>query len=402
MQNEINHKRNLICDTKTLDEFRSIVLECATHLDDEDVMLKIDELKGKLCPNAHRFISTSLWDLEKRHFLTMKMGLAMTTNTSNRAYNHLYSIGKSGKTKILEALEKCLGWFATTGNKFLIIKGAAKKGSDQTSFLSAIENKRFVHLKEFGEKDQICDDMMKTLVEGGHVTTREMWKKESNMDVFATFIGCSNHKIYIPRTATGTMDRLDAVNMNTRFYLPTDPPEHRPRPGTASSGYCEERDMMFYPDTPASKAFAQAMQDLYMDEFFTYISLSAFVVYHELRHNPIKRPPSVLADTKAFCTPGDLLLVWVSERCTVVDKPTQGTALMIAFDAFNTWLLRCRETEWNRSKFSAALQHHGWYKKAGQSSRTNQGWFVNLKLNKVTNPPQPTASKSEVVHPISK
>jgi hypothetical protein len=94
--------------------------------------------------------------------------------------------------------------------------------------------------------------------------------------------------------------------------------------------------------------------------------------------------------TPASSMPEDLLAHFVNTKCSIVDLPKHGMTLTDALLAFNVWLNEGRRSRWTRSEFSQSLKEHGWYKVPGQHTKTNRGWMVNLKLNKVaTGQPHP-------------
>jgi phage/plasmid-associated DNA primase len=170
-------------------------------------------------------------------YFTTLMGYCLTAETSDRSFYVFWGIGKNGKSKIVDVLNKLMGgdrvskdvnarFIATLQDGSLLErKGTFKKsGQDHTTNLMPLMNTRCC-LEQEGTKDVVLamDIIKKITTSNEKVALRQIHEKGTEGTSYSKVILVSNYKPKFDGGDVATQDRIKFLPLLGRFIPPQDP-----------------------------------------------------------------------------------------------------------------------------------------------------------------------------------
>lgn len=336
-----------------------------------EVMPHIDDMLRCLYPNAYAFLSTSHPDLEGRMWIGLRLGLSLTCSVKDRSIYFLYGPGSGGKTKILEATDRCLGeGFACLVNKMCVVKGGMKRSSDHDAHLVPLVGKRFVWVNETARHDQINSSDVKLLAAGEQSNFRGMYG-DNKTNVFHCKVWvATNFPLVLDPSDIAIQDRLRAKTSTVRFWTP----EHPFKPDNWNAPDYEdyvdtERKITWIRRTKALDTFCDKMKvdekdGGFLNEWFSLLSLYAYYAF-KIIDSPVcgtlPIPPIIQRNTLEFFAESDEVQDFINTHCVLQSTWRKGNVIGTVFKAF-TQYQKANETKcWPLKRFREVLASKGLY-----------------------------------------
>ena len=124
--------------------------------------------------------------------------------------------GGNGKSTITELLAKALGDYAVD-SPVSLITSKRESANNANSALFSIINKRVVIMQEPGANELIQGDILKSLVGGDRISTRELQSTQISFKPNAKFVLCCNRLPQLSETDGGTQRRIKITEFISRF-----------------------------------------------------------------------------------------------------------------------------------------------------------------------------------------
>jgi len=180
---------------------------------------------NKHCPvikNIKKFfksIQPDISDLDKqrRKYLKMFLSSCIQGVNTDETLHVFKGIGRNGKSKLVELMQKALGEYAGTMSISYLVKGRGKS-SDASPDLVNVKNQRFVVMGEPSDTDRLHNGTLKEITGGDKMTGRGLYKDQTTFKPqYKLLIVCND----VPKLQTGndhaTYERLRIVNFPMKY-----------------------------------------------------------------------------------------------------------------------------------------------------------------------------------------
>lgn len=334
-----------------------------------------DDLLKKIYPDAATFISTSIPNLDKRDWFTLRLSLGLSCSVQDRAVYFIFGIGSNGKSKQIKALLKSLGkTFADTVPKSVIIKKAGKEFSNpaqHTAHMMPLVDLRLGHIDESDRTDLIDNTSLKLVAEGGDVQVRGIFKDFKSVTMRGKVIVSSQFQPVMDTTDQAMWDRLYAMKLDVRYW--TDLHELKPE----KDGWDEKHQVWWIHRSAESDAFCEKMflpePEGYQNQIFSYYCCVAHAAHHiftKTRDGILPIPPIIRKETKEFFSQCDEVKAFLDEQSKPVDNWQNGDLAVAVYKAFVRWQNESGTARaWKQRTFLESMRFKGLYNSSWRSFR---------------------------------
>jgi hypothetical protein len=335
-------------------------------------------------PNAHKYMCNVLHDIDKRTYLRRRLALGLTTTLRDRSLYWAHGKGMGGKSQLLLLTILALGGFGGVANKNVLFQSGRSYSGSHKTHLIALKHKRLAVIPEVGKNDRPDEAQAKSLVSGDRQSAREIYKKEENFTLYAKMFCLSQHECQMDPNDTGFVDRTKAIIMDTRFWnedfelkpLDWKSPDYK-------DGWDEEQKLYWRRLTNDMRKFADQMMEFeenggHLNEFFSYLVLSACECYYLMKNSETGRlpvPSNIIQETKDFFSVNDLLKDFIDDHCQQVDRYQDGDIISKIINHFNKFLKGRSQMAWGKKAIVGSLSAKGLY---NQHWRTSNGVCTRL------------------------
>lgn len=181
--------------------------------------------------NAERFFSSVMNDdAAMVAHLQKCLGYCLTGCISARKFFVWHGIGRNGKSKVANMLEKILGGFYCTASEetFTVTRSANRHAGAATPHLMALRGARVAMLPETERGAHLNERLIKSITGGDKISARQLYGEQIEFTPICKPILPTNYKPDIKGDATAAWDRLCLTEFQVRFVdNPSEPHERQ-------------------------------------------------------------------------------------------------------------------------------------------------------------------------------
>lgn len=182
-------------------------------------------------PNAERFFSSVMNDDPAMVAHLQKcLGYCLTGCMSARKFFVWHGVGRNGKSKVANMLEKILGGFYCTVSEdtFTVTRSANRHAGAATPHLMALRGARVAMLPETERGAHLNERLIKSITGGDKISARQLYGEQIEFTPICKPILPTNYKPEIKGDATAAWDRLCLTEFQVRFVdIPSEAHERK-------------------------------------------------------------------------------------------------------------------------------------------------------------------------------
>lgn len=294
-------------------------------------------------------------------FLQTVSGVCVT-GLSPGFFSHIWGVGGTGKSALLQALMAAMGTYAVTivAKTLEVQRGGG--GENATSGLNRLRGVRAAYLDE-ASRIRLNWDLVKGLTSGGKVTSRALRHDEEEWRSLLTLIFGGNGPFPLDDLDTGVIRRFFPIEIGAASV-----------PAVVDAGLVER--MLADPQNAAAVlAWAVRGAKAWLDRGGSVAAMNA--------------PEGVLQAQRRYLATSDPLAAWIDAEVDILDEPcTSNVTVATLHEHYVAWCRRHSQINRSLNAFTQRLEiKYGLTEKVSRGSRADrvQGRFCDrLALRSVT------------------
>lgn len=295
---------------------------------------------------VYEFLSKVFVDEDLRTYILTVLGSFLHGDKDDQHFHIWTGCGSNGKSTIVDFIDGTFGDYCCPLPVTLLTRPRGSNGSACPE-LRASKGKRFAHMQEPENGDQLYVGHMKEITGGDAMVVRGLYESPLHMTPQFSLVLCCNDLPPIPATDGGTWRRIRPVRFKSKFVDTV----------TKGDGYEFKKD---------SKILKNIKKKEWR-EAFASILIHMYGVY---RDRGVRTPESVLEHSREYQKSSNLYLEFFDE-CLEDADPTKNKKTLVThfYEAFK---------KWHQASFSGKAPSRNQLKdeiekKWGKMHRT-QGW----------------------------
>lgn len=285
-------------------------------------------------PVFERFLARVLPDAETRGFVQRAMGYSVTGDTGEEVLFMPYGSGRNGKGKLMEAVQRTLGDYATTTRPETFIR---KPGVSIPNDVAALAGARLVCSSEVEEGVRLDVQLVKSMTGGDRMQARFLHAEYFTFKPFFKIWFAVNHRPVIRDTTVSIWERVKVIPFNV--FIPE-----------------EERDKSL-----ETKLAAE------VDGILHWLIEGCL----EWRRTGLREPDAVRLAVSDYREEMDVLASFFAERCVLgADRRSEISAV---YAAYLKWCQNNGETALKETPFGKKVAERGIGKARTKSKRFYTG-----------------------------
>jgi putative DNA primase/helicase len=167
-------------------------------------------------PRFYKFLKQVLADEELIRFVQRFLGYSLTGSTKERALSVLHSVGKNGKSTLVELFQDLLGDYSGVANPNTIMQ---QKYGDATAQyqLAELKGVRFVSVSETKRSVELEEATVKQITGNDTISARAPFGRPFSYRPQFKLWMSTNHRTEIPDGSEAIWDRIKLIPFNQRF-----------------------------------------------------------------------------------------------------------------------------------------------------------------------------------------
>lgn len=247
------------------------------------------------------------------------------TGLDDTVVDHILIIlggGANGKTFTLKMVHETLGEYAKLGKATLLTDKAEQAGNANSAQMQMM-GVRYFYMEELNRDAEINPARLKSIVNDGKQSGRELYSAQVNFDNTATVVAASNYPIKIGESDHGTWRRIAVYHAKTTFV------EGDPKPGDR---YQRKKNPNLIKKCPKDENYRSAMLSI-MVEYYTRLQ-------NEYDGDINKVPkPTIDRETMVYRNKQDKINEFLTKMVVVSPGAEEITEYQLA-EKYQEWYLR--------------------------------------------------------------
>jgi len=166
-------------------------------------------------PRFYKFLKQVLADEELIRFVQRFLGYSLTGSTKERALSVLHSVGKNGKSTLVELFQDLMGDYAATTPPDTMMQ--QKYSSTRDYNLAELAGVRFLAIAETKRGAELEEAVVKQITGNDTISARAPYGRPFTYRPMFTLWLSTNHKPEIPDGSEAIWDRMRLIPFKQRF-----------------------------------------------------------------------------------------------------------------------------------------------------------------------------------------
>lgn len=227
--------------------------------------------------------------------------------------------GQNGKSSWVKMIHNTLGNMYAAAGKATLLVSKMERGEGANSAQMQMRGKTFVYMDEFERSTTLNDARVKSVVNPGWQSGRDLHEKQTNFKNTCNPVGLSNYEFGVTTTDHGMWRRLYYYKAKMKFCK-------NPTPGNK---YERKGDPAWEVKNPSDPNYKQAMLSLLVH----YNQILWREYDGDLKNVPV---PTIRAETEEWRNRQDMLNRFIT-RCVVRSPDCDVTALQTIAERYSAW-----------------------------------------------------------------
>lgn len=282
------------------------------------------------CPTFLKFLDRIFaGDADLIRFIQTAIGYSLTGDISEQCWFICYGGGSNGKSTLLNTILEILAGYGQQAPPDLLLQGRGDEDKRATQ-MATLVGKRFALAQETGEGRALAEAAIKAMTGGDVVVARFLYQTAFSFKPTHKLWLATNSKPVVRDPSEGTWRRINLIPFD----------QHIP---------AAERDAKL---PEKLKAELPGILRWAIDGCMTW------------QREGLTRPEAVENATKSYRSDSDVLTAFLTESCTIVDKPTPAamTSVSKLYDVYRAWCEQAGEFCKSNRYFSSGLIDRGFKK----------------------------------------